>query len=52
MKGAFSVWVDAGGWVVVVVGSCVFGFAEMAGNLIQPFQKARPSATVIAAMNK
>ena len=44
MKGAFSVWVDAG--------CCEFGFAEMAGNLIQPFQKARPSATVIAAMNK
>ncbi len=52
MKGVFSVWVVAGLWLAVVDGSCVFGFAEMAGNLIQPFQKARPRATVIAAMNK
>ena len=52
MKGAFCVWDDAGCWVAVVSGSCVFGFAEMLGNLIQPFQKARPRATVIAAMNK
>ena len=52
MKGAFCVWVDAGSWVAFDAGSCVFGLVEMAGNLIQPFQKARPRATVIAAMNK
>ena len=51
MKGAFCVWVDAGSWVAVDGEFCVFGFAEMEGNLIEPRLKASPRKTVIIAIN-